>query len=126
MLRGTDGPQSVVLYAISGLGFTPTYIWLTDDSNLFAFGDRYYMTIARGYESAAGQLSDIQDQEQSANLARLAKTLSHGHEEIVLRDISVFDTENAKVLPHQTVVIPHGHIQSLSRFDQSQQFPSDA
>jgi len=115
-VHATDKTQRVYLYAISGLDFTPVYVWLTASGDFFAEGDRYYMTIQRGYESSIPSINSAQDEARFNYLHTLNEKLSHRPEgDLIFQNIAVFDSQNGKTLKGRTVVISGNRISSISR-----------
>ena len=60
---------SATLYAIDGLSFTPTYIWLDDQHNYFASVYGWSGLVREGYESTMAELYNVQEQVQSDRAA---------------------------------------------------------
>jgi imidazolonepropionase-like amidohydrolase len=71
-LRGTR----IHAYEISGLGFTPFELWLTDDLQFFASASSWMSTIREGFESDLQALIDAQDARDKARTAALAQRLA--------------------------------------------------
>jgi imidazolonepropionase-like amidohydrolase len=108
------GKKTITEYAISGLDFSPSPLWLAADQTLFAVGSAWSMTIVEGWESVADQILKAQSQAENSFAADLSKRLTHAPEKpVVFYNVSVFDSINAKVLPAQTVVVNGNKIESM-------------
>lgn len=106
--------QHLSLYSISGLDFSPTYVWLDERGQFFATGDSWAMIIREGWEPAAKSLQDVRNEVVQARAAELAKKLAHHPSKgIVFTHANVFDATKATVLSDQSVVIVGNHIQSI-------------
>jgi len=102
------GKISVTLYAVDGLSFTPAYVWLDDQHNFFASVYGWSGLVREGYQSAVGDLYKVQEQVQSDRAAALAKQLTHHPAgDLVIKNVTLFDSVNAKTVPSQRVTV-HG------------------
>ena len=94
------------LYAIEGLSFTPAYLWLDDQHHAFAAVSGWSGLIRQGFESTYAQLLKAQDEVEAARSADLAKQLIHHPAgDIVITNVTVFDSINAKTIPAQRVTV---------------------
>ena len=50
-LEGEKGSTTITLYAITGLGSDPEYIWLDQDQDLFASDDQRFAIIRKGWSA---------------------------------------------------------------------------
>lgn len=102
---------NATLYQIEGLSFTPVYVWLDDQHNAFAAVDSWSSLMRQGFESTTKTLLKTQQEVELARAAGLAKQLVHHPSgDVVITDVSVFDSVNAKVLPKQRVTLHGDHI----------------
>jgi imidazolonepropionase-like amidohydrolase len=97
--------KHVALYALAGLDFAPTYLWLDPSDKLFASLDDWSTIIPEGWEPAAKVLLDAQSKIKESRAADLAAKLAHHPRGIVFTHANVFDAESAKVIPDQNVLI---------------------
>lgn len=105
----------VSLYSIGGSGFSPFQIWLDPDRRFFAYVSAWSSTIRDGWQSAAPMMVAVQDSVAAARFQMLARTLSRRPTgALVFRDANVFDAENARMMPHTTVVISGNRIQAVA------------
>ncbi len=118
--------QHVVLYAISGLDFSPQYVWLDDHGQFFAAVGGWSAIVPEGWEAAAEDLQKTQDEAVQARAADIAKKLAHrpAHP-VVFTHANLFDASSATILPNQNVVVVGNHIQAVGPADQVAP-PSDA
>jgi len=82
--------QHVTLYAISGLDFSPTYVWLDDAGSFFAFANSWFEVIPKGWESTTKQLQAAQDKAARARASELARNLAHAEPNGLCSHTSIF------------------------------------
>jgi imidazolonepropionase-like amidohydrolase len=100
--------QDVSLYAIEGLAFTPSYIWLDADLQLVADIEGWSVVIRQGLEPAIAVLQKTQQQIEDARASELAAKLTHKPAgDLVIKNVSVFDSKTGTLAPHQRVTV-HG------------------
>jgi imidazolonepropionase-like amidohydrolase len=112
--QASDKSQPVTLYAVSGLDFSPAYVWLDARRELFASGDTWRAVVREGWEGAMPELIKAQqeaDQQRAHDQARRLARRPSG--KLVFHDAGVFDAERARVVPHQDVVIDGSRIVSV-------------
>ncbi|HEY1271802.1 MAG TPA: hypothetical protein VGF08_07445, partial [Terriglobales bacterium] len=90
--------QTATLYEVSGLGFTPNYLWLDDDREFLANIGGPDALVQQGLESAVPSLRDSQRQVEVARAAELARKLTRKPGgDLVISNVSLFDAESAKL-----------------------------
>jgi len=98
--------RTVVQYAVSGLGLTPSPIWLDQDGEFFAVGNSWLMVIRRGWEPNLGALLKAQTTTDSLRTSRLAASLARRPDRaVVFRNGDLFDAHTGRVSPRTTVVV---------------------
>jgi len=98
--------RTVVQYAISGLDFTPSPVWLDQDGTFFAAVSPWFSFIREGWESAADAMNKAQDDIANQRSANLAKTLAHKPSApLAIIHANLFDAETAGNRPNTTVLI---------------------
>jgi imidazolonepropionase-like amidohydrolase len=113
-LESSGGNKQVSLYAITGLDFSPTYVWLDYQDKFFAFVNPWSTIISEGWEKTAGTLQTLQDQIVQSHSAALAEKLAHRVPNgIVFTHANVFDSESGKIVKDQNVVVAGNRIQSV-------------
>jgi cytosine/adenosine deaminase-related metal-dependent hydrolase len=107
--------RTVVQYAITGLDFTPTPIWLDPDGKFFAaVNGAWFAIVADGWESSVPALTKAQDEFDNQRAANLAKTLAHKPTvPLAFVHANLFDSDKASVHPNSTVIITGNKITAL-------------
>ena len=109
-----DRKQKLTLYLVTGLGFEPSTAWFDEDNNFYASPGSWFATVRSGGESVLPHLLDIDQQVARSRAATLAKKLTQTPRgEVAITDVAVFDSINAKMLPHQTVIVSGNRIRSV-------------
>ncbi|MGA9207109.1 MAG: amidohydrolase family protein [Terriglobales bacterium] len=118
-LEAAGQKKHVTLYAITGLGFSPTYVWLDDGRKFFAFVSLWSTAIPEGWEAALKPMQATQDEATQARAAELADKLSHRTPSgIVFAHVNLFDAQSAEILKNQSVVVVGNRIRSVGPADQ--------
>ena len=110
--------KHVALYSVTGLDFSPSYLWLEDPGKdhpqdhdkFFASVDDWGSVISEGWELAIKPLLAAQDQVKQARAATLAAKLAHHPNGILFDHANVFDAESQKVIPNQQVLVSGNRI----------------
>lgn len=109
--------RTVALYALQGINTHPTFVWLTSDAqqDLFAFIYPGYMqVVASGWEDIAAELEQQQVAAEAQMLRDLNKRLRHElPEPILIRNVNVFDSENARMTGPHDVYVNRGRIAAV-------------
>jgi hypothetical protein len=110
--------RTVALYALTGLEYSPTFVWMTEkpELRLFAFIYPGFMqTVESGWESQGDKLESLQKEAEYELLRALAQRLTHHlPDPIVIRNARVFDSEHSRMLPGQhDVYINRGQIAAV-------------
>lgn len=100
-------------YLITGLGFTPSTVWLDPDDHFFAAPNPWITVIRSGWESAADRLISAEESGEDSRYRALAQRLARHPQSIVIHHVRVFDSEKAAMIENQTVRIAGGRIQSV-------------
>ena len=114
-----DGQKrTATLYEMSGLGLTPGYLWLDDHQQFFAATSGWGAIVRQGFESSVASLRETQRQAEIARAAELAKALSHKPSgDLVIRNVTLFDSLTGKLLPNQRVTVHGDRIASVEPDD---------
>ena len=113
-LESSGKKKHVVMYAITGLDFSPTHVWLDDREKFFAFVNPWSTVIPEGWEKTASSLQTVQDQITQARAADLAGKLAHHLPNgILFTHANVFDAEAGKIVRDQNVVVAGNRIRSV-------------
>ncbi len=108
------GPHgALALYAISGLDFSPTPIWLEDDGTTaasIAFSG-WFSVLPAALHDRQPQLLAAQEHAGAAWSARLARELTHVPAgEVLIRNARLFDPRDLSVTPGMSVLVRGAHI----------------
>jgi hypothetical protein len=116
-LQSSGKTQLISLFAIKGLGFSPTYVWMTKEERprLFALiYPGYFQLIDSSWEGKGRDIERLQVQAQSEALQGLARRLAHRTEgTLLIRNARLFDAEKAKLLPPADVYINRDRIAAV-------------
>ncbi len=99
--------KTLALVTIEGLGFTPAYIWIEENSRSFFANVNDWMSIVlKGNEALVPQLLTIQKKEQARFYNVLAQRLRQKPVKgICIKNVQLFDAEKATVIPNATVIV---------------------
>src|SRR5690606_34469882 len=100
-VRSGDDTRQVQLLAITGIGFTPTFVWATDEARprLFAYiFPGFLQLVEAGWEGNADALEAVQKSAESQSLVSLQQRLAHPLPgSTLIRNARVFDSEHARL-----------------------------
>jgi imidazolonepropionase-like amidohydrolase len=116
-VRSNGRSETVVEWAVSGLGFDPTPVWLDADGQLFGEVSSFTSLIRGGWESVVPAMIAAQDSASAVRLSRVARTLARRPAVLVFRHAAVFDADSARLRPRTTVVIRGGRIDRVGNDD---------
>lgn len=106
--------RTATLFAIEGLGYTPGYIWLDEDRQFLAGVGGWGGVVRQGFETVVPKLREAQRVLEIARAGDLARSLTHRPaNDIVIADVTLFDSENSRLLPHQRVTVRGERIVSV-------------
>lgn len=109
-----DSSRNAVLYAITGLGFTPEYIWLDSSRELLALTYGWMGLAPGGQAGILPELQLVQDQaeaERSKNLAaELAMPLP---DKWILRNVNLVNVATGSTEPGRMVAVEDGQISGI-------------
>ena len=109
--------QAVARYSITGIDVRPDFVWLAADpgQRFFAFiVPGYFRAVEQGWESQSAELERLQIKAEQEVLHALAVRLAHAvPDPILIRNVRVFDAQNAQLLPAQDVYVYRGRIAAL-------------
>jgi imidazolonepropionase-like amidohydrolase len=106
---GPHGPLG--LYAVSGLDFTPTPIWLEGDGTTAAQVSGWFSVLPAALQAQVSQLIAAQTHWSAARSARLAHEVTHVPAgELVIRNARLFDPRDLTVTPGTSVLVRGAYI----------------
>lgn len=92
----------------------PNFVWVDGDGRFFASVSDWFSTIRSGYESLCDSLNLDQLMQSKAyygsQMKSLADPLSGG---LAIRNVRLYDSENAKLLDRMTVIVHDGTVTSV-------------
>jgi imidazolonepropionase-like amidohydrolase len=113
-LKDGDRTRRVVSYEISGLGFTPSTVWLDEDNSFFASVSSWLSVVREGWESSVPALLEKQDASEARRIERLAHALARRPATpLAFTDANLFDSETGRTIPHTTVVVEGDRIKAV-------------
>jgi imidazolonepropionase-like amidohydrolase len=110
-IDGPAGKKTVKLAYVTGIGFSPSPVWL--DAQDHFFGSAGGMSLLpEGYEAAGPKLKEIQDKEAAAMVRDVAhRFLTPANRTPTLVDhVLLFDSVAGRYLPDQAVLIADGKV----------------
>lgn len=117
-IRNDAETRKVQLLRLTGIGFTPTFVWATTDAQprLFAFiAPGYLQLIEDGWQGNADALEQRQKDAEGEALGELQRKLSHPMRGTTLiRNARIFDSESAMLGDASDLLIENGRIVSIS------------
>ncbi|MFZ3264711.1 MAG: amidohydrolase family protein [Terriglobales bacterium] len=118
-IEASSKKKHVALYSITGLDFSPTYVWLENQDRFFASVDTWGSVVPEGWESAVEPLLAAQDKVKHSRSFKLVAELTHHPPHgIEFTHADVFDAESGKIIPDQNVFITGNRIAAVSRTEE--------
>lgn len=108
--------RDLTLYGISGLGYTPVYVWMEGPGVFFGRYDGFVTVVRQGWEDAAGELIEVQTAAVAARQKELAAKLARRPSgPLAIQGARLFDPATGTVLPDSTVVISGNRFEAVGR-----------
>lgn len=111
------GTETLSLYSIIGLGFTPGYVWLDANNDIAAFDFGGYLgMVPTGWDpSVLKEISAIQSEESARYIEALAGDLAYKQDgPVVFENVNVVDVTNGEVFEARHVLAVDGKIRQIS------------
>ncbi|WP_146907753.1 amidohydrolase family protein [Arenimonas daejeonensis] len=106
--------QRATLHAISGLGFTPEFIWLDEDEDLFALSYGWMGLAREGRGEVLEEIRRLQDQAEDTLLRQRATELTQRMPaRWCLSDARWLDVDTGKLNPAANLLIADGVIEAV-------------
>jgi len=102
------------LVSLSGLGLTPYYTWIDEQNLEFASVNDWFSIIREGYESYIGELLVIQKKVEGNYFAELAQQLIVKPGSVLIKNVTLFDAVNARMLDDADVLVNNGIIKEIT------------
>ena len=127
-LEVSNGERELAVdqYSITGLGFTPTSIWLDRELELFAIDTGWLAVIRKGWEPTLESISAVQKKRESRLYADWARKYAHRPKApVAFTGEHLFDSKKGKAVAGMTVVVEGDRIAAVGR-DGEVEVPADA
>ena len=113
-VRHAGERRTVHLYAVSGIGFTPEYVWLDEAGELFALAYGWMGLTPRGWAEVLPALQERQDAAEAEYHRALAKRVTHPlPASWCLVGVRVLDVDAGRLLPDAAVRVHDGIIRAV-------------
>ena len=115
LVLARDGERiAVTMYAIGGIGFSPSFVWLDSDGEFFGRSTGWMGVVREGWEESLPRLHASQQRYQDDWLGRLAEELPHRAEgPVAIRNARLFDPRTLGVRSGMTVVVEGNRITAV-------------
>ncbi len=116
-VRNGGTSRKVHLYALSGLGFTPGYVWLDENRDLFASVGGWASLFRDGWVDVVPELTRVQGEAEKARYKDLAARLTHHPQGggLAIRHARLFDPATLAIQPDMTVIVAGDRIQAVGK-----------
>jgi len=105
-VKSGDASKDVRLYAVYGLGYQPTTVWLEANGDFFASLDSWVAIVPEGWESTAPELLKVQEARLTAlRIDQAAKLRQTPAGSLLIEHANVFDAEARAMKPGTSVLI---------------------
>jgi hypothetical protein len=107
--------EEVTLHAITGLGYTPDYVWLDSDNRLFAMVMGSMNMVRKGWSSSVERLQSEQDIVFESFMQNISEELSiKVPETLVINNVNIFNSIDPELQKHKQVVIQDGRVVEIN------------
>ena len=114
-----DESRTILLHAITGIGFTPSYLWLDENNELFGVAYGWMGMTPQGWNHVIDRMQETQDAAEKRYLMNLSDSASQNlPERTIIAGTSVVDVANGTLLNDCDVVIRSAVIAAVSCGDQ--------
>jgi hypothetical protein len=109
-------PLELQLYAFTGSGGPPQYVWFTPKKKFFATVNGWMSVVLEGNEKIVDDLKKAQGKVEQEYLVTQAKRFTEKQTApVVFKNVNVFDAKAAKMHANQTVVVANGKITEVGK-----------
>ena len=113
-VRNGDASKQVQLYAVYGLGYQPTTVWLDDKGEFFASLDSWVVMVPEGWEPVAPELLEIQEARLTALRSEQARRLRQVPAgPVLIEHANLFDAEARVMKPGSSVLLEGNLIRAV-------------
>lgn len=104
------------LYAITGAGGPPSYVWFNPKKEFFALLSPWLSVILDGHDDLVPELMELQDQLEEEYYYQQATRLTEKPlEAVAIKNVAVFDPVKGTSTPGQTVIFEKGIITEVGK-----------
>ncbi|HZQ70739.1 MAG TPA: amidohydrolase family protein [Terriglobales bacterium] len=112
-IQANGKTRTVTQYAVNGLDFNPSPIWLDNEGNFYSIS-AWGSVVPEGWEAAADSMLKAQQEYETQRSAQLAKTLAHKPSgTLAFVHATLFDSSTATTLKNSTVLISGNKITAV-------------
>lgn len=113
-VRNGGVSKQVQLFAVYGLGYQPTTVWLDDKGEFFASLDSWVVMVPEGWEPVAPELLEVQEARLTALRSEQAKRLRQPPSgPVLIEHANIFDAETRAMRPGSSVLIDGNLIRAV-------------
>jgi cytosine/adenosine deaminase-related metal-dependent hydrolase len=108
------GKKNLRHVSLTGLGFSPTFLWLDEKNSFFGATSMWFSFLPEGWESIGEEMAQIDDAANTAWTAGLVGRLAHRAEHgVAFENARVCDATRGKPVDGQTVLVIGNTIQAV-------------
>lgn len=112
-VRRGEESREIALYAISGLGFTPSYVWLNPDQSLFGVSGGWMGAAPEGWAGVFDQLRARQEAAEGEHHQRIADRSTERLPEVwCIDNVRMLDVEAGTLRADAAVRVRDGRIEA--------------
>jgi hypothetical protein len=107
--------KKIRLISITGTSFTPSYSWIDDENEFFAYPGDWFAFISKGHEDLNSELFKIQKEYEDQYFKNLAKSLTSDYKPgLAITNANIFDPKTGQIKNNSTILIVDGKIKEVS------------
>jgi hypothetical protein len=116
-VRNGGTTRKIRLYALTGLGFAPGYVWLDENRDLFASVGGWASVFREGWVDVVPRLNSIQSAAEKARYKDLAARLTHHPQGggLAIQHARLFDPATLASQADMTVIVSGNRIQAVGK-----------
>ena len=113
-IKGPNGPKTVQLAWVRGIGPSPAPVWLDSDGKFFA-SVSYISTMPAGYESNNKAMNDFQDVETAKAVRDIAHQFhsAEARAPVIFDNVRLFDADKGQFLENKAVLVKDGKVAAI-------------
>ena len=120
-----DEEKKLRQVSLTGLGFSPTFLWLDENDSFFGATSMWFSFLPEGWESVGEEMARVDDAANTDWTAGLVGRLAHPPElGVAFKNARVWDATRGKPVDAQTVLVIGNTIQAVGA-DGTVELPKD-